>query len=43
MRIALNARILLAPLTGIGRYVVELARALQRHDDLELHLFYGRE
>lgn len=43
MRIALNARILLAPLTGIGRYVTELARALQRHDDLELHFFYGRE
>jgi alpha-1,3-rhamnosyl/mannosyltransferase len=43
MRVALNARILLAPRTGIGHYVAELIRSLQIQNDLELHLFYGRK
>jgi len=42
MRVALNARILQAPRTGIGHYVAELVHALQHFDDLELHLFYGQ-
>lgn len=41
MRIALNARILLAPLTGIGCYVAGLAHALQRRGDVELFFFQG--
>ncbi|MDR9751154.1 glycosyltransferase family 1 protein [Pseudomonas sp. SZMC_28357] len=41
MRIALNARILQAPRTGIGQYVAELACALSREPDIELSLFHG--
>jgi alpha-1,3-rhamnosyl/mannosyltransferase len=41
MRIALNARILQAPRTGIGQYVAELATALAREPDVELSLFHG--
>ena len=41
MRIALNARILQAPRTGIGHYVVELANALASEPDIELALFHG--
>lgn len=39
MRVAINARILLAPLTGIGSYVTGLAHALQRQRDIELIFF----
>jgi len=41
MRIALNARILQAPRTGIGHYVAELANALAAEPDIELALFHG--
>jgi alpha-1,3-rhamnosyl/mannosyltransferase len=41
MRIALNARILQAPRTGIGHYVAELATALAHEPDVELSLFHG--
>ncbi|MDO7896555.1 glycosyltransferase family 4 protein [Pseudomonas citrulli] len=41
MRIALNARILQAPRTGIGHYVAELATALAREPDVQLSLFHG--
>ncbi|WP_336356577.1 glycosyltransferase family 1 protein [Pseudomonas granadensis] len=41
MRIALNARILQAPRTGIGHYVAELVSALRLEPDVELTLFHG--
>lgn len=41
MRIALNARILQAPRTGIGHYVAELVGALAAEPDVELSLFHG--
>ncbi|WP_213937724.1 glycosyltransferase family 1 protein [Pseudomonas sp. dw_612] len=41
MRIALNARILQAPRTGIGHYVAELVGALACEPDVELSLFHG--
>ncbi|AWA42332.1 glycosyltransferase family 4 protein [Pseudomonas sp. 22105] len=41
MRIALNARILQAPRTGIGHYVAELVNALHAETDIELALFHG--
>lgn len=41
LTIALNSKILLAPRTGIGNYVVELAQALQQDPDLGMHFFYG--
>ncbi|MFJ4193749.1 glycosyltransferase family 4 protein [Pseudomonas sp. NPDC089534] len=41
MRIALNARILQAPRTGIGHYVAELVNALRRDTDIEVALFHG--
>ncbi|SDB57222.1 glycosyltransferase family 1 protein [Pseudomonas sp. NFACC13-1] len=41
MRIALNARILQAPRTGIGHYVAELATALTQEPDVQLSLFHG--
>ncbi|WP_339491090.1 glycosyltransferase family 1 protein [Pseudomonas rhizophila] len=41
MRIALNARILQAPRTGIGQYVAELATALAQEPDVQLSLFHG--
>lgn len=42
MHVALNARILQAPRTGIGQYVSSLALALQEQADLSLQLFLGR-
>ncbi|WP_230414162.1 glycosyltransferase family 4 protein [Collimonas silvisoli] len=41
LTIALNSKILLAPRTGIGNYVVELAQALQQDPGLGMHFFYG--
>ncbi|APC16775.1 glycosyl transferase [Pseudomonas frederiksbergensis] len=41
MQIALNARILQAPRTGIGHYLAELVSALTHEPDLELSLFHG--
>lgn len=41
MRIALNARVLQAPRTGIGHYLAELVTALRHEPDLELSLFHG--
>ncbi|WP_439887008.1 glycosyltransferase family 4 protein [Pseudomonas sp. MBLB4123] len=41
MRIALNARILQAPRTGIGQYLSELIGALHDESQLELELFHG--
>ncbi len=41
MRIALNARILQAPRTGIGQYLVELIEALRTDPQIELELFHG--
>ncbi|WP_027896504.1 glycosyltransferase family 4 protein [Zestomonas thermotolerans] len=41
MRIALNARILQAPRTGIGQYLVELVAALRAQPELDLELFHG--
>ena len=41
MRIALNARILQAPRTGIGHYVAELVRALRASTEVEVALFHG--
>lgn len=41
MRIALNARILQAPRTGIGQYVAELVTALRAETDIDLALFHG--
>ena len=41
MRIALNARILQAPRTGIGQYLVELIEALRNDPQIELELFHG--
>ena len=41
MQIALNARILQAPRTGIGHYLTELINALGQEPDVELSLFHG--
>lgn len=41
MRVALNARILQAPRTGIGQYVAALTGALQEQAGLDLELFLG--
>lgn len=41
MQIALNARILQAPRTGIGHYLAELVNALTHEPDLELSFFHG--
>ena len=41
MRIALNARILQAPRTGIGQYLAELIAALRVDPRIELELFHG--
>ena len=41
MQIALNARILQAPRTGIGHYLAELVNALGEEPDVELSLFHG--
>ena len=41
MQIALNARILQAPRTGIGHYVAELVNALRSEPDMDVTLFHG--
>jgi len=41
MQIALNARILQAPRTGIGHYLAELVNALGQEPDITLSLFHG--
>jgi alpha-1,3-rhamnosyl/mannosyltransferase len=41
LNIALNSKILLAPRTGIGNYVVELAQALQQMPDIGMQYFCG--
>lgn len=41
LRVVLNANIMLAPLTGIGQYVGELANALLQRDDVQLSFTYG--
>lgn len=41
MRIALNAKALLSPLTGLGQYTSHLAKELQLTPGVELDLFYG--
>ncbi|AIY42846.1 Glycosyltransferase [Collimonas arenae] len=41
LTIALNSKILLAPRTGIGNYVAELAQALQQDSELDMQYFYG--
>lgn len=41
MRIALNATILLSPLTGLGQYTYQLAQGLATRPDIDLNLFYG--
>ncbi|POA22773.1 glycosyltransferase family 1 protein [Pseudomonas sp. FW300-N1A1] len=41
MQIALNARILQAPRTGIGHYLAELVNALGHQPGVELSLFHG--
>ncbi|AMO94124.1 glycosyl transferases group 1 family protein [Collimonas fungivorans] len=41
LNIALNSKILLAPRTGIGNYVAELAQALQQTPDLGMQYFNG--
>lgn len=41
MRIALNARILQAPRTGIGQYLIELIAELEADPSLELEFFHG--
>lgn len=41
MKVALDAFLLLSPMTGIGRYTHELGRRLLEMPDLELFLHYG--
>lgn len=41
MRIILNVDAITAPLTGIGRYALELARGLARHHDVEALRLYS--
>ncbi len=41
LRVGINATPLLAPLTGIGNYVVRLGAALAALGDADLHSFYG--
>lgn len=41
LNIALNSKILLAPRTGIGNYVAELAQALQQTPDIGMQYFNG--
>lgn len=43
MHVALNARILQAPKTGIGQYVSALTQALQDQAEVSLQLFLGRQ
>ncbi len=41
LRVAVNATPLLAPLTGIGNYIVQLGAALHARGDVDVHSFYG--
>lgn len=41
MRVVMNGVALLGPLTGIGQYTVQLARALQQDGDIDLQMFYA--
>ncbi len=41
LRVAVNATPLLAPLTGIGNYIVQLGAALHAGGDVDVHSFYG--
>lgn len=41
MKVGLNATALLSPLTGIGQYTYQLAKGLQKFNDLELKMFYA--
>jgi alpha-1,3-rhamnosyl/mannosyltransferase len=41
MKVGLNATSLLSPLTGIGQYTYQLAKGLQKFEDLELNMFYA--
>lgn len=41
MKVAMNGVALLGPLTGIGQYTVQLARALQEQADIDLQMFYA--
>jgi len=41
LRVAINATPLLAPLTGIGHYIVELGAALAATCEVDLYSFYG--
>ena len=43
MRVAYNAISLHGPLTGIGQYALQLALHLAKHEDLEMHMFYGAQ
>jgi alpha-1,3-rhamnosyl/mannosyltransferase len=43
VHVALNARILQAPRTGIGQYVSSLTQALQEQAEVGLQLFLGRQ
>ena len=41
MKVGLNATSLLSPLTGIGQYTYQLAKGLEKFEDLELSMFYA--
>jgi len=41
LRVGFNATPLLAPLTGIGNYIVRLGAALAASGEVDLHSFYG--
>ena len=41
LRVAVNATPMLAPLTGIGNYIVQLGAALHARGDIDIHSFYG--
>src|SRR6056297_1327003 len=40
-RVLVNTVALTAPLTGIGRYALEISRRLLNEEDLDLTFFYG--
>lgn len=41
LNVAMNGSALLSPLTGIGQYVLNLAKGLQATPEVDLDLFYG--
>jgi alpha-1,3-rhamnosyl/mannosyltransferase len=41
IRLAFNALPVLAPLTGVGNYIVHLGRALAATGEVDVHTFYG--